>query len=248
MKKILVLLVLLASSSLIFAQQNYQDVVYLKNGSIIRGTIIEQVPNQSIKIETADRSVFVYQLSEIERITKEAVRTYTQTETPEEQTFNGYSGMLEIGYGNGILDYEAYVTSLTSINGYRFNPYIAIGAGTGFKANWANSDFYIPVFLNVRVNFLRGKISPYLSLNAGYDFGFGTDGNLGYDDSLGDGNLDDSRAFINPNIGVSFKFTGGFGMFLSVGYEGLLGGAYTAYHSSSYASCLNVKFGFIFGK
>lgn len=53
------------------AQSNYQEVVYLKNGSIIRGVIIEQVPNKSIKIETPDRSVFVYQMDEIDKITKE---------------------------------------------------------------------------------------------------------------------------------------------------------------------------------
>ena len=54
-----------------FAQSDYQDVVYLKNGSIIRGMIIEQVPNQSLKIQTADGSVFVYEMDEVEKITKE---------------------------------------------------------------------------------------------------------------------------------------------------------------------------------
>jgi TM2 domain-containing membrane protein YozV len=54
-----------------FAQQNYQDVVYLKNGSIIRGVIIEQVPNVSIKIETKDGNVFVYEISQVEKMTKE---------------------------------------------------------------------------------------------------------------------------------------------------------------------------------
>jgi len=48
-----------------------QDVVYLKNGSIIRGLIIEQVPNVSIKIQTSDGSVFFYKMEEIEKITKE---------------------------------------------------------------------------------------------------------------------------------------------------------------------------------
>lgn len=52
-------------------QQQMQDVVYLKNGSIIRGEIIEQIPNQTIKIKTADGSVFVYSMSDIERIVKE---------------------------------------------------------------------------------------------------------------------------------------------------------------------------------
>ena len=66
-----VLLAFVFISSLAFAQGNLQDVVYLKNGSIIRGVIIEQVPNQSIKLQTADRNVFVFQMSEIEKLTRE---------------------------------------------------------------------------------------------------------------------------------------------------------------------------------
>jgi len=54
-------------------KKEYQDVVYLKNGSIIRGMIIEQIPNKTLKIQTKDRSVFVYKYDEIEKITKELV-------------------------------------------------------------------------------------------------------------------------------------------------------------------------------
>lgn len=60
--------------------ENLQDVVYLKNGSIIRGLIIEQVPNKSLKIKTADNSVFVYVFEEIEKITKE------ETSVPKSET------------------------------------------------------------------------------------------------------------------------------------------------------------------
>ena len=67
MKKTLTILLLfsLFSAIAIAQQNNYQDVVYLKDGSIIRGMIIEQIPNKSIKIETADKSVFVYQMDVI---------------------------------------------------------------------------------------------------------------------------------------------------------------------------------------
>ncbi len=58
--------------------ENLQDVVYLKNGSIIRGLIIEQVPNKSLKIQTADKSVFVYDINEVEKITKEANQNKTE--------------------------------------------------------------------------------------------------------------------------------------------------------------------------
>lgn len=73
MKKLLAFALFSLTTVILCAQTNYQDVVYLKNGSIIRGVIIEQVPNQSISIQTADKSVFVFQMDEIERIAKEAI-------------------------------------------------------------------------------------------------------------------------------------------------------------------------------
>jgi TM2 domain-containing membrane protein YozV len=55
----------------IMAQQNSDDVVYLKNGSIIKGTIIEQIPGKTIKIQTQDGNIFVYGFDDIAKITKE---------------------------------------------------------------------------------------------------------------------------------------------------------------------------------
>ncbi len=73
MKKFIASLLFALIATWSFGQSNLQDVIYLKNGSIIRGIIIEQVPNKSIKIETADRSVFVFQMDEIEKIAKEPI-------------------------------------------------------------------------------------------------------------------------------------------------------------------------------
>ena len=56
----------------VFAQQT-EDVVHLKNGSIVRGTIIEQIPGESLKIQTQGGSVFVYTMNEIAKISKEPV-------------------------------------------------------------------------------------------------------------------------------------------------------------------------------
>jgi len=49
----------------------YIDVVYLKNGSILKGMIIEQVPNVSLKIQTNGGSIFVYKMEDVEKMTKE---------------------------------------------------------------------------------------------------------------------------------------------------------------------------------
>ena len=56
-------------SGIIFSQ-TYEDVIYLKDGSIIRGMIIEYAPDRHVKIQSG-RNVFVYQLDEIDKITKE---------------------------------------------------------------------------------------------------------------------------------------------------------------------------------
>ena len=52
------------------ASAQFIEVVHLKNGGMIRGTITEQIPNQSLKIQTADGSVFVYSFDEIEKSRK----------------------------------------------------------------------------------------------------------------------------------------------------------------------------------
>jgi hypothetical protein len=52
-------------------ESELQDVIYLKNGSIVRGVIIEQIPNESLKIQTKDGNVFVYKIDEVMKMTKE---------------------------------------------------------------------------------------------------------------------------------------------------------------------------------
>ena len=72
MRKILLTTVFILTTAVLFAQ-NMQDVVHLTNGSIIRGTIVEQVPNQSVTIETADGSLFVFAMDEVKRMTRERI-------------------------------------------------------------------------------------------------------------------------------------------------------------------------------
>src|SRR5688500_12949502 len=59
------------STARVMAQSDMEDVIYLKNGSIYRGVIIEQIPNVSMKIKTLGGNVFAVGIAEIEKITKE---------------------------------------------------------------------------------------------------------------------------------------------------------------------------------
>ena len=81
------------------AQQNLEDVVTLKNGSIIRGTIVEQIPNKTLKIKTKDGSVFVYNISEVEKMTREEIVNNNGNQY-QNQNQNQYQNQYQNGYNN----------------------------------------------------------------------------------------------------------------------------------------------------
>ena len=86
MKKHL-LIILLFLQMFAFSQTNYIDILYLKNGSIIRGTITELSVNSQVKIKTTDGSLFVYKWEDVEKIEKEeAPKT-----SPQEKNIGGIS-------------------------------------------------------------------------------------------------------------------------------------------------------------
>ena len=63
-------LIALASMATVSAQQ-MEDVIHLRDGSVVRGTIIEQIPGESLKIKAVGGEVFVYGVDEIVEITRE---------------------------------------------------------------------------------------------------------------------------------------------------------------------------------
>lgn len=71
--KLLICIFCFFTCSIANGQINLEEVVYLKDGSSLRGTIIEQVPNEMLKIQTKDGSIFVCKFSDVEKITKEKV-------------------------------------------------------------------------------------------------------------------------------------------------------------------------------
>lgn len=82
MRKALLIVCAVVCSVFYVAAQQLEDVVYLKNGSVIRGTILEQVPGKTLKIMTNDGSQFVYKIAEVEKMTKEPARYQQPQQQP----------------------------------------------------------------------------------------------------------------------------------------------------------------------
>ncbi len=69
--RLIVVILFITTPFISVAQSDLIDVVYLKNGSIIKGIITEQVPGTAVKIQTADGSLFVFEYDEITKMTRE---------------------------------------------------------------------------------------------------------------------------------------------------------------------------------
>jgi len=66
--RIITLIAFLATVATAFAGE--VNIIYLKNGSKVRGEIIEQIPDKSVTIETENGNIFVFEVNDIEKITK----------------------------------------------------------------------------------------------------------------------------------------------------------------------------------
>lgn len=56
--------------------QDYRDVVFLKNGSVIKGFYRELYPSDTLRMETIDGGIFVCAMSDVVRIAKERTSLY----------------------------------------------------------------------------------------------------------------------------------------------------------------------------
>jgi len=65
---------------------------------------------------------------------------------------------------------ENIAISLRTVHGYRFFPYLFIGGGVGFDRYTGHFQSYVPLFARLQSEFLKGKITPFVSVDAGYGF------------------------------------------------------------------------------
>ena len=167
MKKLLLVISLICGFTLSSFAQDLQEVVYLKNGSVIRGSIIEQVPNRSIKIQTADGNIFVYEMSDVVKISKE--QRY-KSQNNEYRINRGYRGFVETGYDIGVGKASSGRLELITTQGYQFNKLLFAGLGVGIGYWTEAKETCTPLFVDVRTDIPTGtKINPFLDLKVGTD-------------------------------------------------------------------------------
>lgn len=91
-----------------------------------------------------------------------------------------YRGFVDGGYTIGVGDYKFGRFEINTSHGYQINPFLFIGGGFGLhfmpKYNTDGMDIPldqreskvdIPIFANLRANFSKGKITPFIDGKAG---------------------------------------------------------------------------------
>lgn len=148
---ILALIVFTGSLQQVQAQNHHlEEVVYLKDGSIYRGVIIEQIPNKSLKIQTVGGNVFAVKMEDVEKMTKEPSFNVERPGPPQDRLVSSGNQFRKEArrdstrrqfqyrrkgyFFQGQLLIEAMQGGIRIINGYKFGRFGYLGVGVGVDA------------------------------------------------------------------------------------------------------------------
>lgn len=216
---LLFLLVLILACGSVFAQNGKKETVYLKNGTVLKGRLM-QLDEQNVLVQSGRRTWF-FKKSEIDTV------SVSQFELKEPFQYNASwftECSMGVLLGSSVNEKSAPFSGDVSAN-FRILPgtYAGLGAGVDFL-----EESYLPVFLNLQYHFRNTHITPFIGFKGGYMFAL--DGNVrsndviymwGYYDYIvapyysesldnkGGMMLNPSFGFVsylNPNLGLSLSF------------------------------------------
>lgn len=151
-------LLLLMHPLMTIAQESESDALYLHNGSILRGKVLESTPGQGVKIEIVGNNVLVIPENEIQKV---VMREGTTEITKEESGLSGFEIFPQVHFFGGSDESGGF----TLTTAYAFPFRLSAGLGTGVE--WFNGAM-LPIYTNVSYKILPGTLSPFVYGQAGY--------------------------------------------------------------------------------
>jgi hypothetical protein len=147
------------------SRSDKEDVLYLKNGWTLRGTVSTSA-GDSISIITSDRNRYIFAGSDVDHISHE------KKKWGESHYRNyGFGHFTEVGALAATKNRPDNVTtaafSFQAVNGFRFNE--RLFTGVGIAADLYATQTTIPLFASIRGDLLtRGLFVPYYFVDGGY--------------------------------------------------------------------------------
>lgn len=205
MKKIILFMFLIFGLGTISAQ----ETVVLLNGSVIKGAVTDNVPNNTISVKTNDGNVFVYDMGEVMKITREkggplqTIRLkngsiikgyiterkpnlYVIVQTKDGSVFRFAVEELE-EYGSDVYDTKIKDNTTSKISPLSTKSSSLVGLYTGYRGFVDiayhfvfNDHTYSYSYGGMLSTIHGGYVLPYLYIGGGVGLGFKTVENRGY--------------------------------------------------------------------
>lgn len=254
MKKLCLLFAAVLVTFSVLAQAK-KGVVYLKNGSILKGRYHYFDDLNKIQVESAGNT-WVFPVSEVDTVTRRRAamtREIYQQPDGSDLYFRAELGVLAGNSGNS----QSAPFSFSGMLNYLVTSNFSAGAGVGVEFL---KESYLPAFLNVEYKFRNEPSSPYLFVKGGYQVPLEESREV-YNTvwpatrSIWPGPAPDYEkldpkggVLVNPGIGYSHLFSPGFGMSFAFGYQfhRLRYDGENDYRLEIDYNRLTVKLGFIF--
>lgn len=140
-----------------------QDVIYLHNGSILRGEVTELYVDSLVKLKTAGGNIFAIQAQDISYMTQEDKLPAAPVYFFRDSGFCHYS-LWGIGAGKSEFDNLAAGLYFETLNGYQFSRKWQFMLGTLIMASERN---LLNVYADGRYHFFADKNTNFLYADAG---------------------------------------------------------------------------------
>ena len=222
------LLIVMFAGLTLFAQHGKKDIVFLKNGSVIRGNIVLEDAGKLIKLKTSDRSLWVFKYDQIDSVSRQK-KAVEKVKTP---FGNGYFNLTEMGVlaGNSN-NVNKTAFTMMNISSWKFPCNFSAGIGVGIEFL---NDTYLPVVADFRYYIPHQGPLPFVSVQAGYSIPLGgsyTQQNTyygytdiavmpGYYQTSVSQNMSARGGFlINPSFGIQTQLNENLALVFSAGYR-----------------------------
>jgi hypothetical protein len=203
MKKTILFSLILIIVSVSNAQQMI-DVIYLYNGSIIKGKIIENT-SVRVRIETCCGNVLAFPNTEVERTAQEPVKNVGKSIKQK-----GYMNFTSMGVlvGSSSNDKAAPFSAIME-HSYKFNKYFAAGGLIGFELL---NETTFPVALNLKAFLPLTTGNLFLDVSGGYSLS--TEKPDQYEVKKASGGV-----MFTSEVGYIIPVTENAGIYLAIGYR-----------------------------
>lgn len=160
--------------------QDQMDFVYLKNGQVVKGSIIKPLDADGVQIMTTKGEVYTFPASEVRRVSREEISHDNLKNQVLAHKAEGFTNTTTLGYGFSIgtvgdgkagdgddgLSYFAIHT----VNGYHLSRNLSLGLGVGVE--WYGDYELVPVYADLRYFPALTEWAPFFYGDLGYGLGF----------------------------------------------------------------------------